>query len=887
MGQTRCQASEARILSSPSYPLHQVKMFGIGAMALHSGHHDAVPTQAPKRDPKLPKMPRPFTSSSQLHTPFDSSSMEQLSSASVADFLGPALDSPPSPQTLRLLNKQMKRASHLQRHHGHRTASSESSSLSSMNTAERLPWELSLDNLSLVRRSSIRSNDSSAPSRDRPESIHNFGRSFFHRRGKSKRESSTQNSSASSIYSGDMPSENIGHGGREGFIPSIFSRRKPSRDETVQRRPYISGPFNFQHVAHTQRDNVVNNDHHVNGPETLNDAFTGGFETSSYPRNMSWESIGEVYQEQTSGAVSRPPLVPRHTAPASGPRRLLQHIRSQERLRKTPSQPPPRPPRSPIQANGFCTLGSLPPPRGSSRQSSYQDITDVINMNAAARAQTSNEFCQPFPFGYATSPECTIDDLNSHEHSYSQTQEQSPPDETRYSRVMLGARDSTWPLAISTPASYETLPDVPEEEEQHGMSRRSRLSLASNNSSLRGSQSVPMLRSLAESRRPTSVVSETLGGLGIMGLDHIVDDDDHQSLVQPRTPTRESWEDLIDYCYEHEAEANCDYQWDRPSLDTARDSLTPPAKLVALDDNGIEPASNGGLSAESHGSLSLVWQQAPSLSPASHTSTPVEHEVVTPNSAVTNNFSLPRGDKKSIRSLNMKEPRHSSGLATFRESQTFTLSPSFLIPVDYQQPMLLSDDTEKQAYSDCDLVGGHFEQSALHEDTNTSVGVNGSSPLLDQRSSTSTNSTSRSNSTGRQYRSTNSSWTTLARRTASTTSLNKMAGSLTDDSEPLPSAQAPDHDQDGPEWDGTYPAAQDHVPDMIPFPPSNGLKKYYHKSHASESQVRDDAPPPLEESVKPRRPRAKTTSLPVQSPPPVGQYALFPRTYMKATGEHI
>ncbi|KAG8411991.1 hypothetical protein J3459_016075 [Metarhizium acridum] len=864
-------------------------MFGIGAMALYSGHHDAVPTQAPERNPKIPNMPRPFTSSSHLNTPFYSSSMEQLSSASVADFLGPAVDSPPSPQKLRQLNKQMKRASHLQRHHGHRTASSESSSLSSMHTSERLPWELSRDNLSLVRKSSIRSNDSSAPSRDGPESIHNFGKSFFRRRGKSKRESSTRNSSASSIYSGDMPTENIGHGGREGFIPSIFSRRKPSRDETAQRRPYISGPFNFQHVAHTQRDNVVNNELHVNVPETLNDAFTGGFETSSYPRNMSSESIGDVHQEQTSGAVSRPPLVPRHTAPASGPRRLLQHIRSQEQLRNIPSQPPPRPPRSPIQANGFCTLGPLPP-RGSSRQSNYQDITDVINMNAAARAQTSNEVCQPFPFGYATSPEHMIDDLNSQEHSYSRTQERFPPDEKRYSRVMPGARDSTWPLAISTPVSYETLPDVPEEEEQHGMSRRSRLSLASTNSSLRGSQSVPMLRSFTESRRPTSVVSETLGGLGITGLNHIVDDD-HRSLVQPITPTRESWEDLIDYCYEHEAEANCDYQWERPSLDTARDSLTPPAKLAALDDNGIEPASNRVLSANSHDSLSVVGQEAPSLSPASHISTPVEHEVVTPNSAVTNNFSLPRGDKKSIRPLNMKESRHISGLSTFGESQAFTLSPSFLIPVDYQQPMLLSHDTEKQAYSDFDLVGGHFDQSALHEDTNSSAEANGSSPLLDQRSSTSTtetNSTSRSNSIGRQYRSTNSSWTTLARRTASSTSLNRMAGSLTDDSEPLPKAQTPDHDQDGPEWAGTYPAAQDHVPDMIPFPPSNGLKKYYHKSHASESQVRDDAPPPsLEESVKPRRPRAKTTSLTVQSPPPVGQYALFPRTHMKATGAHI
>lgn len=861
-------------------------------MALYSGYHDAVPTQVLKKDPKTP---RPSVSSSQPNPPSDSPSMEQLSSASIADFLGPAVDSPPSPEKLRQLNKQMKRASHLQRHYGHKAASSESSSLSSMNTADRLPWELALDNLSLVRRSSIRSNDSSVPSRDRPESVHNFGKGFFHRRGKSKRESSTQSSSSSSIYSGDMASENNTAGGKEGIIPSLFSRRKPSRDEPTQRRPPISGPFNFQHVTHTQRDNAANNETSASSSETMNETSPTEFEPAQYPLayNMSLESMGDLYEEGSPSVSSRPPLVPRHTAPVSGPRRLLKHIRSQERLRKNASQPPPRPPRSPIQANGYAPFIPLPPPRISSRQSSYQDITDAINMAAVSRGHTS-EFSQPLPFSPATSSENIVDDSGPHGHDSYIQQEQPSPDEKRYSRVVLGARDSTWPLAIPTPMSYEALADVPEEEEHHGHSRRSRLSITSNNSSLRGSQSVPMLRSLAESQRPTSGASETLGGLGIMGLNRIVHEDP-QSPVQSGTPTRESWEDLIDYCYEHEAEADCDYQWERPSLDTARDSITPPAKVQVPNGNGLEPMINGMVLTDSQDSPSIIGLDAPSLSPASHRSTLVDHEVVTP-SAIANNFSLPRGDRKSIRPLNMKDNSRASGLSTFRESQAFTLSPSLLIPGDFQQQMVLSE-TDKHAYSDYEFIAGNCHQSAFHEDAIPSVGASKSSPSIGQRSSTSTtetNSTSRSNSTGRQYRSTNSSWTTLARRTASTTSLNKMAGVLTDESEPLPTAQLPESEQDGQEWPvadlvAQDHVAQDHVPDMIPFPPSNGLKRYYHKSHASESQVRDDVPVPVSpvESTKPRRPRARTTSLSAQSPPPVGQYALFPRTHVKTIGDHI
>jgi hypothetical protein len=237
----------------------------------------------------------------------------------------------------------------------------------------------------------------------------------------------------------------------------------------------------------------------------------------------------------------------------------------------------------------------------------------------------------------------------------------------------------------------------------------------------------------------------------------------------------------------------------------------------------------------------------------------------------------------------VKDLKRTSGISTFRESQAFTLSPSLLIPGDYQQQMLWSEP-EKQAYIDYDFVAANCHQSAFNDDATLQIGTNKSSLFIGQRSSTSTtetNSTSRSNSTGRQHRSTNSSWTTLTRRTASSTSLNKMAATLKAESEPLPTTQPVDVKQDEPEWTDLTQTAQDSVPDMVSFPPPNGLKRYYHKSHASESQVREDVPPLPVESTKPRRARARTTSMSAQSPPPVGQYALFPRTHVKAMGDHI
>ncbi|GAO18208.1 uncharacterized protein UV8b_06298 [Ustilaginoidea virens] len=827
-------------------------MFSLGAIGLYARSHDAIPAQASKKDIK---MTRPSTSSSKHQSPDDSLPMDRLSTASIPDFLAPALDRPPSSQKLRQLSKQMKRASHLQRHFGHKAASSESSSVSSMAASDRLPWDLDLDNLTLVRKSSVRSTESSVPSRSRPESQH-FAKGLFHRRGKSKRDSSAQSSSGSSIYSVDVSTEKTPVAGlKDGIMPLLFSRRKPRRDHLEQKRLQISSPFNFQHVTHTQRGPPIDETSPPNQLQPMDGWSSFDLVDKSQRQTSSVvpaAAMADVKDHHFARHHDGYPDVPSHTPPVPGTRRLFKHAWSQEQTQKdASSQPPPRPPRSPTQANYFFPLAPDPACRISSPLVRGQDNADRVVDSCAIREHTTDE--------------ALVQDRGRFS-----PQQRPLSQEKRYSRFVSNARDSTRSLAILSPPTCDTaLPDVPEEEEHHGVSRQSRLSLSSITSSLRGSQSVPMLRSLAESQRPTSCTSETLGGLGITGSNPAAHQDTH-SPIHAGMPARESWEDLIDYCYEHEAEADCDYQWERPSQEMARDSMTLPVNGLALCD-GLQPDSDATLR-PGQTPVPSLGLDVPSLSPASQGSSRAVSEATTPNSAFPDNFSLPRNDGRSLQPLNLLGASRASAIS--RISQDFVFTPSLLLPCDYQKQTLVRDN-EWHGEADKEFMFGYCHQSAFHDDVMLSVAHSKDPLRTDHRFSTSTtdtNSTSRSNSTGRRVQSTNSSRTTLTCHTTSSTSLNKMAGASA-------AEKLPETGSDDGEWSCRTLVVPDLAPDKkMPLPQPTGLNRYHHRSHASENQVRDKAALSFPmESARPLRPRARTTSMSTQPPPPVGQYASFSR----------
>ncbi|KAH7140588.1 hypothetical protein EDB81DRAFT_654626 [Dactylonectria macrodidyma] len=827
--------------------------------------------------------------------------LPQQSPRNMTELLEPAIDGPPSPERIRQLNAQMKRASHLNRAYGHRAASSSASSLL---VTDRAGWEQAMENMPLSRRSSNRSATSRSPSQDRPDSVQVIGKNIFHRRakssksGKSKRESSTNSSSGSSLYSTEAPSENSLVNLKDSFMPTIFARRKSSRDETaIQRKLQISGPFNFQHVTHTPRDQIASLQRgnrqelmaefstlRVSGPTSAPGAMRGPDSQEIHFPNYSSESVGG--QDASMASLPRPPPVPRQSAPASGTRRLMKHARSQEQLRASPPRPPVRPPRSPIEQSISPAFAPVPPPRVSSRQSMQRNGSPTSDLD---RPLTSGGFRRPQPFSLDENSEQPL----AGSHGYMPESDFVHVDETRFSHALTTPDDAAWPLA--TPGlSYESpLADVPEEEEHFVFTHRPRASLASNTSSLRFSQSVPALRTMSQRM---SGASDTLGPLETSTA-HRATGSGQPDGSGSVSPIRESWEDDIDYCYEHEADANFNYEWERPSLDVGRLDMAPPVEVALVDDELSEAPSSSTVHS-SPGMLSASRDDVPALSPTSQASPLVGQEASTPliGTAINNNFSLPRGDRAS-RPPNLKHTRSESRASSFKESHGFTLSPSLLIPNDYHHQMLLTE-AEKQEYPNDEEFHSRFFKSSAFYDETLGAANHTSAYMLQQRASVSTtatnsttNSTTVSDSTGERHVSTNSTWTTLTRLTSST-SLNKMAGSwseATGDRMPGTHITDPREDSDKEEEDSTPPASQDKdtVPELTPFPSVPVGKRSLHKSHASESIVREDVPTMRSpEPTKTRRPRARTTSMSTQAPP-VGQYALFPRSYIKGNGDRI
>ncbi|KAL7959145.1 hypothetical protein V8C34DRAFT_313609 [Trichoderma compactum] len=773
-----------------------------------------------------------------------------MSPMRAAEFFEPAMDRPPSPSRLRQLNSQMRRASQLRRQNGHRTAASASVA----SNLENPGWEQTLENLSLGRRASVKSTGSSAHSRERSDSVYGLGKNPFHRRVRSKRESSANSSSASSIYSAEAPPDNaIAPPPKESFIQA-FARRRASRDDTAvaQKKLQISGPYNFQHVMHTNRDENSAND----APEQLTMRATG---PTSAP-NVSEES-GLLFHPDAyndSGEFfSRPAAASRQSA-SVGPRRLMRRIRSQDQLRgSTPSMsPPPRPPRSPIHPTAPQPGSPGLPSRRPSLQVAYEDVEEQLPVVNIERPKTSGGFRHPQPYNPndPVEPLPPMPIMTSREdfHVYN----------TMLSPILPSPTEPAWPLASPTLATYETpLADVPEEDEHSAAHRRS----------IRGSQSFPMLR---RSHRPASNASETLGSLHTMSVQQ------QQVAVESAAEKHgfdfgvieESWEDDIDYCYEHEAEADCDYQWERDSMDTARDSDTLPVEVTLASEDVEVPI---GTARSSPGMLSVATFDVPGLSPISQASTPTIQEAITPVSTApaASNFSLPLLDKKKLFRV--------SHASSFKESHGFTLSPSLLIPGDFHQQMLLEEGARHE-YPDDDELALPYTQAVLYDETGKTM------QWSQQRASTSTTGTAstHSDSTADRHVSTNSTWSFFTRHTASSSgSVHKMTGSWTESAEPLPVSQADVAQHVDAEEEAGIASPEDTVPELVSFPlgPS---RKVSHKSHASESVIHEEPSFKQFEAGQRRGSRARTASLSSQAPP-VGQYALFPRSYIKPTGDRI
>lgn len=698
----------------------------------------------------------PGSEASRPHLPFPPQQqppygISALEAENYADFLEPAIERPPSPGRIRAFSNKVKQASLSERHVSQQTTSSGTSSLLSSSSHDRRPsWEQALESFSLSRKSSIRSTTSSMPSRERPESVQAIGKAIFHRKSKLRRESLA--TSGSSTYSGDMTVDSATERNRAASVSkdnlltsmSLFNRRKTVQagEEAVsQKRPLISSPFNFQHVTQIQRDQLHSLDHADHA--ALHKGFSGRPSppalTSRTIRGLATE---DLHLPNFSSRATRPhdddESIPPHVLPRSRensiswsanaqrspPRQFTKPGRSQDHI---PGVAPPRPPRSPTEMDmGYFNFAPpVPPARNPSRPSIPRRDSEALGFMVNERKQSMSGFRYP-AHGNADSPPPSSSGCAS----------PTFPGERRYSRIFLPTETPNWPLTCplnnSSVTTFEAaLPDVPEEEEQAGLPRRSRASVRSTNSSLRGSLSVPALRKMSVASSNYSSHDRNYNREStIFG---------QFDACSPRqTPTsmlrrdeaeplrRDSWEAVIDYCYEHEAEADCDYDWHRPSLELD----TEPTVMVTESEDDCTLSSR-------------PTSDLPALSPSSpHLSSGSTPEAITPTipssakSPTRANFSLPRRDGLRPSRLHLRSSSH----ASFKESQGFTLSPSFLIPTDYHQELLAARSEQYQEQEGIAQAVTIDDSTMAMDSTNLFVPARGSASTTASASNASTRS---------------------------------------------------------------------------------------------------------------------------------------------------
>ncbi|OBT52617.1 hypothetical protein VE04_06028 [Pseudogymnoascus sp. 24MN13] len=158
--------------------------------------------------------------------------------------------------------------------------------------------------------------------------------------------------------------------------------------------------------------------------------------------------------------------------------------------------------------------------------------------------------------------------------------------------------------------------------------------------------------------------------------------------------TSGSWEDDIDYCYDHEVEADCDYNWERRSIDvdTVRNyfhdsaiSTNSSSDDITLN-NSPPPASLHSASASISSRLSahLDGLRHPPVYVTPTILAPAHTPDLIPPSAGTTADSPASIPTPPARPTHLRSP---SAASSFKESHGFNLSPSLLIPADYAAQM--------------------------------------------------------------------------------------------------------------------------------------------------------------------------------------------------------
>lgn len=557
-----------------------------------------------------------------------------------------SLDGPPSSQGIRAYTEQMKR-NVISSHGRTRTNSTVSTFSSEPGSPE------------LKRQSSKKSMAGLSTRSDRPESIQIFGKALFSR-GSRKSKHSTGRSSSLSVHQ------------RDSQYGAVIEEESPKKH-------LISGPYNFQHVVHTglghqNRDEVKSRDSSLDDEQALpHRPHASSVSDSDYMSDATVE-FSSIAEERTPRPQSRTMRKP--VSPISV--RKLRSSQSHDSVR----QAPPRPPRSPMMA--------VPVPLPPRTSSMIWDEYDPLPPSSLEKPHGASAIRRPQAFHLPLSPPLPADSMAQDSDYFTQL---APAPARQQDNVGWPFAPQPSPSESGSQASQ--LADVPEEEELTTAARHSkRLSTAS----LRASRSVPNMqaRARAGSRVRASKVPLPPTPTAFLGFTEQIG---AQQPIKLNLDSFDSWEDDIDYCYEHEVEADCDYNWERTSVDTEipRDHFLG----SVYSDGGDKFNSNQGSSPRSlhsaSASLSRRLSDARKLSAQMDSLRGMPDPYVSPPPS-QDLFQLPEFD---FGSLNMtphlsrkRDSYRPDGLhltaplaEEFKESRGFTLSPSLLIPFDYAKQM--------------------------------------------------------------------------------------------------------------------------------------------------------------------------------------------------------
>ena len=462
----------------------------------------------------------------------------------------------------------------------------------------------------------------------------------------------------------------------------------------------ISSPYNFQHLTHTHAKEVQELKR-----ASHNELVTGFFaiRASQAPqqelKGIKAESLGEKScQIEFSSQTLSDPITP----PSKSPTRTqyhqskgsfstsgsLKYSRSIENF----SQPSPGAYKVPVSPTG-------PPPRSSSRQFKH-DLSTYHSETSVPEDKTT-------PSPKVLSPVVTmtasgdIYDFSSVPHAV------TTPDDTA-----LTLR--SFPFG----SSGTELADVPEEDE-HSTKR------LSSGSGLRHSKSFPSTRSISRrrSQNPTSPTASSNSGTHFEGPSlhesevPCIDQPFDQVPIRPRVSRQisvgpngidASWEEDIDYCYEHAAEADCDFDWERIAteehkLKEFQREHTPSFNVDSTLDDLIDEYENICLSKADGDDVQSQLSPTDATSP--HHLPPLQTLMPglvysSANSAKSPNSSIP-GALTPAQLL----PSPQSISLPRKSTSDFDFSPSLLMPKDYESQMLQEDMYENL------LEGGQIHEN--------------------------------------------------------------------------------------------------------------------------------------------------------------------------------